>query len=89
MNAARGLIDVVKLHPPQNDGEPADIELIGDLVELLKTAGIGVNDNPKKRTAPGVGLDLFARSVNASPEAPPLAGVKGAAPLALAFSGAC
>jgi len=71
LEAARALVDRVVMHPPESDGDPPGIEVIGELIELLKAAGIGANDNTLGE-AQGVDvLGLFASSVKDDPRAQP------------------
>jgi len=79
LEAARALIDRVVVHPPETDGDPPGIEVIGELIELLKAAGIGANDNTPGQTQGADVLGLFASSVKDDPRAQPLAGSKGGA----------
>ena len=39
LEAARSLIDKVILHPPETDDDPPGVELIGELMALLKAGG--------------------------------------------------
>ena len=41
LEIARGLIDRVVVNPPTTPGDPPDIELIGDLANMLKEGGFG------------------------------------------------
>ena len=65
LDAARALIDRVIVHPPNSDGDPPGVEVVGELIELLKAAGIGANQSVQNHPA---GTDpvlaLFASSVN-------------------------
>ena len=40
LDAARALIDRVVVFPPRTDGEPPGIEVVGELIELLKAGGL-------------------------------------------------
>jgi hypothetical protein len=73
LQAARPLIDKVIIHPPQTDGDPPGVELIGDLIGLLKAAGLGQRDAGEAQSSADPVLDLFASSIKAGPGAEPLA----------------
>jgi hypothetical protein len=70
---ARALIDKVVVHPPKGDGEPPGVQLVGELVALLKAAGVANGPNPAKKAADESVLALFVSSVKAGPGAEPLA----------------
>jgi len=71
LEAARALIDRIIIHPPETDDDPPCIEVIGELVELLKTSGIAA-DGPTGPSQPSDAvLDLFASSVKDGPGARP------------------
>jgi site-specific DNA recombinase len=72
LELARALIDRVIVHPPTPDGEPAVVELIGELRELLRIAGVGTSTTEVSRGADPV-LDAFISSVKEAPGAEPLA----------------
>ena len=71
MEAARALIERVVVHPPEIDDDPPRIELIGELMALLTTAGLGANDNRAGASRPDPVLELFVSSVKAAPGAKP------------------
>ena len=73
LEAARKLIHKIVIHPPTTEGGPPGIEVIGELMALLKAAG--VTGQVTKASDPGVDpvLDLFVSSVKAGPGAAPLA----------------
>jgi hypothetical protein len=74
LEAARALIEKVIISPPEHDDDPARIELIGDLAELLHAAGLGTTTHPGAAQSSGV-LSVFASSVKAGQGASrPLAG---------------
>jgi site-specific DNA recombinase len=66
LEAVRALIEKVIVTPPDHDADPPGIELIGDLTELLRAAGLGpaLQGSPTSTTAV---LDTFASSVKDGP----------------------
>ncbi len=71
LETARQLIDRIIITPPEIDGDPSNIELVGDLKAMLTTA------NPPKpkesRQTDTSALDRFISSVKEAPGAKPLA----------------
>jgi hypothetical protein len=67
LEAARSLIDKVVLHPPETDGDPPRVELVGDLVALLGAAGVSLPSPGSQSTVTGEVLGLFVSSVKAAP----------------------
>jgi hypothetical protein len=65
LEAARALIDRVIISPPEHDDEPPGIELVGDLAELLRAAGLGPTRQGNGTSATDV-LNTFASSVKDS-----------------------
>jgi hypothetical protein len=63
LEAARSLIDKVIIHPPETDGEPPGIELIGELIALLQAAGMGRPQSFDTLAEPDPVLALFVSSV--------------------------
>jgi hypothetical protein len=59
LEAARALIDRVLLWPPETDGDPPGIEVIGELAALLQAAGIGTANPSGKSTCDPSVLTLF------------------------------
>jgi site-specific DNA recombinase len=72
LELARSLIDEVIIHPP-TDGDPTGIEFIGNLMELLRTAGLGGPPTKESRAITNPRLQLFVSSVKEGPGAEPLA----------------
>ena len=76
LEAARNLIDRVVISPPDGDGPP-DIELIGQLTELLRTAGLGdrspVSMGTQASNAANV-LAMFASAIKEAKGTSPLTG---------------
>ena len=72
LEIARGLIDQVIIHPPSDD-DPVGIEFIGNLIDLLKAAGLGGTPSRGQPDAPDPALELFVSSVKKNPGAEPLA----------------
>ena len=66
LEAARSLIDKVILHPSEIDGDPPCVELVGDLMALLRAAG--VKEPPSGSLTADV-LGVFVSSVKAAPGA--------------------
>ena len=65
LEAARALIDRVIIHPPEDGGGPPGVELVGDLLAMLRAAGL---DETGDRDAHASGvLALFASSVKEGP----------------------
>ncbi len=75
LEIARGLIDRVLIHPGETDDDPPGVELIGELISLLKVAGVGGTGTAAKvgQADQNPVLDLFVCSVKADPGAKPLA----------------
>jgi site-specific DNA recombinase len=67
LEAARSLIDKVILHPP--DGNPPRIELVGDLMALLRAAGISEPPSGSDAAVSDHVLGVFVSSVKAAPGA--------------------
>jgi DNA invertase Pin-like site-specific DNA recombinase len=91
LEAARALIEKVIITPPEHDGDPPGIELVGDLAELLRAAGMGPAPQGNATSATDV-LNVFASSVKdgqgghgplAGPGRSP-GGARGSAPLSRA-----
>ncbi len=72
LEAARALIDKVILHPPEIDGDPPGIELVGELMGMLQAAGVGRIQTDAGSAAPDPVLALFVSSVKQGPGAEPL-----------------
>ena len=72
LEIARSLIDQVIIHP-MTDDHPTGIEFIGNLIDLLKAAGLGGPSAQGKSAAPDPVLALFVSSVKEGPGAEPLA----------------
>jgi len=72
LEAARVLIEKVIIHPPETEGDPPGIEVVGELAGLLKMAGVSGIGSAETNVADPV-LDLFVSSVKAVPGAEPLA----------------
>ncbi|MCB4825186.1 hypothetical protein [Roseicella aerolata] len=65
LEAARALIDRVLIHPPEDGGGPAGVELVGDLLNMLRAAGL---DEAGEQDAHASGvLTLFVSSVKEGP----------------------
>lgn len=86
LEAARALIDQVIVSPPETDGDPPGVELIGELMALLKASGIGTEHTPKAASLDDAVLSLFVSSVKEAPGAEPLLG-SGAEPQPCSRSG--
>jgi site-specific DNA recombinase len=71
LERARALIDRVVVHPPQDDRDPPGIELIGELMALLKAARTGNSQTAENSAASDSVLALFVSSVKAGPGAEP------------------
>jgi hypothetical protein len=67
LEAARSLIDKVVLHPPETDGDPPRVELVGDLAALLGAAGVSLPSPGSRSTVTDEVLGLFVSSVKAAP----------------------
>ena len=77
LEAARSLIDKVIVSPPEIDGDPPGIELVGELMAMLQAAGMGAA-NLLGAGPPDPVLALFVSSVKKDPGAkPPPAGFLG------------
>jgi hypothetical protein len=61
LEAARALVDRVVIHPPEDGGGPPGVELIGDLLAMMRAGGLGEAGN-QDVLATGV-LTMFASSV--------------------------
>ena len=71
LEAARALIDRVIISPPDPDGGPPGIEIIGELMALLHAAGVG-QPTPEGATAANLDpLALFVRSAKEDQGAEP------------------
>ncbi len=71
LETARQLIDRIIITPPEIDGDPSNIELVGDLKAMLTTANL---PKPKEsRQTDTSALDRFISSVKEAPGAAPLA----------------
>jgi hypothetical protein len=66
LETARTLIEKVIITPPEHDDDPPGIELVGDLAELLRAAGMGPAPQTNTTSATDV-LSTFASSVKDSP----------------------
>ena len=66
LEAARALIEKVTVSPPKGDDELPGIELIGDLAEILRAAGLGGASQDGATRAVDV-LNVFASSVKEGP----------------------
>ena len=73
LEIARGRIDRVLIHPGETYDDPPGVELIGELITLLKVAGVGGTEAQVGPADQNPVLDLFVRSVKADPGAKPLA----------------
>jgi hypothetical protein len=62
LEIARSLIDQVIIHA-MTDDHPTGIEFIGNLIDLLKAAGLGGPSAQGKSAAPDPVLELFVSSV--------------------------
>ena len=71
LEAARALIDQVIVHPPDIDGDPPRVELIGELMALLKAGGLSNPQSVSQSATPDPVLAMFASSVKAAPRAEP------------------
>jgi DNA invertase Pin-like site-specific DNA recombinase len=72
LEVARSLIDQVVIHPCTDD-DPTGIELIGNLIDLLRAAGLGGAPTPGAPASHDPALALFVSSVKEGPGAEPLA----------------
>jgi len=72
LEVARSLIDQVVIHPCTDD-DPAGIEFIVNLIDLLRAAGLGEAPTPGAPASHGSALALFVSSVKEGPGAEPLA----------------
>ena len=74
--------------PPETDGDPSGIELIGELIVMLKAVGIGSTSTSEEANLDDAVLGLFVSSLKQAPgdlspygcRAEP-AGVWGSAPI--------
>jgi DNA invertase Pin-like site-specific DNA recombinase len=82
LEIARGLVEKIIINPPTSPGEPPDVEMIGDLANLLKAGGFEPKPSEKQAVLAQVS-NMLESSVKGELRARPLAGVEGAAPLAL------
>ena len=73
LEIARGLIDQVIIHPHGPGRDSGWIEFIGNLIELLKAAGLGDAPGKGKPAKHDPVLELFVSSVKEGPGAEPLA----------------
>jgi DNA invertase Pin-like site-specific DNA recombinase len=73
LEAARALIDKVIIHPPESDDDPPGVELVGDLVALLRAAGVEQANAGDEPSGADPVLGLFISSIKAGPGAEPLA----------------
>jgi site-specific DNA recombinase len=73
LELARALIDKVIVHPPNDENDPPEIELVGELMALLKAAEVpGAAAKPNDANLDPV-LEMFVSSVKVGPGAEPLA----------------
>lgn len=68
----RKIANLVIVSPPEFDGDPQGVELVGELVALLRTAGLAPQTESKSAENDHV-LGLFAKAVKEDPGAEPLA----------------
>jgi hypothetical protein len=61
------LIDRVTIYPPEIDGDPPSVELIGELMAMLAAAG---PTPPAARSEAGQGVDTLALFVSSVREEP-------------------
>ncbi len=73
LEAARTLIEKVIIHPPDTGDDPPGVELVGELMSLLKAAGIGQAGVGDDLLSQDPVLGLFVSSIKAGPGAEPLA----------------
>jgi hypothetical protein len=71
LEAARVLIDRVILHPPKDDGDPPNIELVGELMAMLTAAGLGRPQSSERGPEADPVLALFVSSVKEDQGAEP------------------
>jgi DNA invertase Pin-like site-specific DNA recombinase len=71
LEAARSLIDRVILHPPKDGGDPPHIELVGELMAMLKAAGVDRLQACERSAEGDPVLGLFVSSVKEAPGAEP------------------
>ena len=64
LEAARQLIDRIIVSPPEEDGNPPQIEIIGEFVAMLQAGGLGTS-NSKNRAENTSVLRALASSVKA------------------------
>ena len=67
LEAARALIDKVIVTPPETNDDPPGIELIGELYDMLKAAGLDQPNNRSSNAAPDPALQRFISSVKEGP----------------------
>jgi site-specific DNA recombinase len=65
LEAARALIDKVVVYPPDTDGGPPGLELHGELMAMLKAAGLECSQEGDSR--PDLVLAAFASSIKSDP----------------------
>jgi hypothetical protein len=86
LEAARALIDRVFLYPPEIDGDPPGVELIGELMAMLAAAGATPPQAARSDVRQGADpFALFVSSVKGAPGAWPLAGPGRARSFACAY----
>ena len=81
LEAARSLIDKVIVSPPETDGDPPGIELVGELLAMLQAAGMETHNDQHDDVRPDPVLALFVGSVKKGPGAEPLAFFTDRSPL--------
>ena len=69
LEAARALIDKVIVHPPVVDGDLPSVELVGELMAILSTAGVSASQLGVQSATSDSVLSVFVSSVK---EAPPI-----------------
>jgi DNA invertase Pin-like site-specific DNA recombinase len=72
LEAARALIDKVVIHPPNADGDPPGVELVGELMAMLRAAGVGGVEPGSGHPADDPVLSMFVSSIKEAPGAKPL-----------------
>jgi hypothetical protein len=69
LEAARTLIDRVIIQPPEDDDDPPVIELVGDLMAMLKAGGVRQTFTKDGASAKDPVLAAFVSSVKEDPRA--------------------
>ncbi len=72
LETARQLIDRIIITPPETDGGPPRVELVGDLKSMLTAAAPPPKPKESRQSEPSA-LDTFISSVKGGPGAEPLA----------------